>query len=143
MVDLNRIPSPPRDKDFSNRFMAYGDKFFRYLKNISRKPVPLQMAVGSGSGFILGYFCTKGSKLFALLLGCSFIVIQFFNYRGYIRFHRTQFQEDIDSVSNKIKKHLGYRQGFPSSHEMDDFLTRYSYLFSSFVCGNLIGYGMA
>lgn len=52
MVDLTRRAiSPPRDEDFSNRFMAYADKFFRYLKNISRQPIPLQMGIGAGSGW--------------------------------------------------------------------------------------------
>ena len=46
-------------------------------------------------------------------------------------------------LSDKLKKGLGYRQGFPNSNEVDDFLKKYAYLFTGFFSGNLIGYGMA
>ena len=77
MVDLNRRnSSPPRSEDLTNRVMMYCDKFFRYLRNLSNKPVPIQIGVGASSGFVLSYFFTKGSKICALLLGCSFILLQ-------------------------------------------------------------------
>lgn len=56
--------------------MAWTDEFFRYLRNIRRQPIPIQIGVGATGGWITGYFFTKGSKILAIVLGCSLILLQ-------------------------------------------------------------------
>ncbi|KAE9550589.1 hypothetical protein FO519_006195 [Halicephalobus sp. NKZ332] len=145
MVDLNNPPSPyRRQQTTGNKIMAWTDAFFRYLRNIRQQPVPVQIGVGASGGFITGYFFTKGSKLVALVIGCSMIILQFFNYRGYIRFHTNQLEADLHSVKSRFEKELGLkRSGFPRADEMDDFIYKNGYLFSGFIAGNLVGYGLA
>uniref|UniRef100_A0AC34R6F6 Uncharacterized protein n=1 Tax=Panagrolaimus sp. JU765 TaxID=591449 RepID=A0AC34R6F6_9BILA len=145
MVDLNNPPSPHRrNPSISYKIMAWTDEFFRYLRNIRRQPIPIQIGVGATGGWITGYFFTKGSKLLAVVLGCSLIILQFFNYRGYIRFHRNNVERDFDRLSRRIQEELGVkRQGLPKADEIDDFINKNGFLFSGFIAGNLIGYGMA
>uniref|UniRef100_A0A7E4UMM2 FUN14 family protein n=1 Tax=Panagrellus redivivus TaxID=6233 RepID=A0A7E4UMM2_PANRE len=139
MVDLNRRP-----ESTSSLVMGWFDDFMRYFRNIQKKPIPVQIGVGATGGWISGYFFTKGSKVFAIIVGTSLLLLQFFNYRGYIKFRRNQLQQDLDDISDRIKKELGIRrQGLPNGAELDDFINRNAYLFSGFVAGNLIGYGMA
>lgn len=137
-------PPKPRKKceSFGDRLMLYCDKLFYWLRNVDKKFIPIQFTTGYTGGWILGYFYTKQNKLAAFLISCSFIIFQFFNYRGYIHLYRSRSQYDMDILFDKWKKQLGYRQGFPSPNETYDFLTRYGYFFSGIAAGNLIGYGM-
>lgn len=74
----------------------------------------------------------------------SLLSVQFFNYRGYIKFNRSQLQQDIDDVGDRLRAQFGEsRSAVPSGRELDDFVTKNAYLFSGFIGGGLIGYGFA
>ncbi|KAI6179692.1 hypothetical protein M3Y98_00637800 [Aphelenchoides besseyi] len=141
------LPPDPRDNSPppSGNFIARAfDSFLRFFRHIQQKPIHVQIGVGAGCGFFTSYFCTRLSKFFAMVMGCSFIVIQFLNYRGYLKFNRSQLQQDIDDLSEKIRSQIGVpKKTLPSNREMDDFLAKNGYLFSGFIGGSLIGYGLA
>ncbi|KAH7728562.1 hypothetical protein AAVH_03873 [Aphelenchoides avenae] len=82
--------------------------------------------------------------MFAAVLGCTLIVLQFFNYRGYLKFNRSQLQQDLDDLGDAFKKELGIRKSaLPSGREVDDFVSKNAYLFTGFIAGNLMGYSLA
>lgn len=54
----------------------------------------------------------------AFLFGTP-IALQFFNYRGYLKFNRSQLQQDLDELGDAFKKELGIRRSaLPSGREV-------------------------
>ncbi|CAD5205877.1 unnamed protein product [Bursaphelenchus okinawaensis] len=134
----------PRDPKSGNFFSNTIDGFFRYFRNIQRQPVPLQIGIGASGGIVTGYVFTRTSKFFAAMLGCTLLILQFFNYRGYIKLNKSQFQQDLDDITDHLRSQLGAtKSSLPSSRELDDFVTKNAYLFTGFIGGSLIGYGFA
>ncbi|CAD5207740.1 unnamed protein product [Bursaphelenchus xylophilus] len=135
----------PRDPANQGNFVSNTiDSFFRYLRNIQRQPVPMQIGIGATGGIVTGYVFTRTSKFFAAILGSTLLILQFFNYRGYIKLNKSQFQQDLDDISDNLRAQFGAtRSAVPSSRELDDFVTKNAYLFTGFIGGSLIGYGFA
>ncbi|KAI6219202.1 FUN14 domain-containing protein 1-like isoform X1 [Aphelenchoides fujianensis] len=119
------------------------DRLARFFRHIQRQPVHVQIATGGAVGFTTSYFCTRLSKFCALVAGCSFVLIQFLNYRGYLKFDRGRLQRDLDGLGARLKGQIGGQTAFPSNREVDDFLGQNGYLFSGFIGGSLVGYGLA
>ncbi|KAI1727369.1 FUN14 family domain-containing protein [Ditylenchus destructor] len=143
--DTKNFPGKGRALDNKWSLSDAMDSFLRYLRNIQQKPVPVQIGIGAGTGVVTGYLFSKTSRFVALIAGCSIILFQFFNYRGYIKFNRSQFRRDLDDLQNTFEKELGIRDksSFPSSKELDDFASKNIYLFGGYVAGSLIGYALS
>uniref|UniRef100_A0A915DHH3 FUN14 domain-containing protein 1 n=1 Tax=Ditylenchus dipsaci TaxID=166011 RepID=A0A915DHH3_9BILA len=120
------------------------DTIFGYLRNIRKQPVTLQIAVGASGGIITGYLFSKTSRFVAVLTGCSLILLQFFNYRGYLKFNRSQLRKDLDDLQDTVRSELGLanKLSLPSGKELDDFASKNAYLLGGYVAGNMIGYGL-
>jgi hypothetical protein len=71
-------------------------------------------------------------------------LIKFLNYRGYLKFNRSQLRRDIDDLHSAVRKELGLRKSvLPGGSEVDDFLSSNAYLLCGMLAGSLIGYGLA
>uniref|UniRef100_A0A1I7ZAF1 FUN14 domain-containing protein 1 n=1 Tax=Steinernema glaseri TaxID=37863 RepID=A0A1I7ZAF1_9BILA len=115
-----------------------------YLRTIGKKPLSMQIGIGGGAGVFTGYVFGKSSRLLAGTLGCSLIVLQFCNYRGYIVVSRSEFEKDLRAARRALEKQFGAnKSSVPSAKEVDKFLISNKYLLGGFVAGCLLGYAFS
>uniref|UniRef100_A0AC35TLI5 FUN14 domain-containing protein 1 n=1 Tax=Rhabditophanes sp. KR3021 TaxID=114890 RepID=A0AC35TLI5_9BILA len=144
MVDIkDYVSKASQPKKQPNSLAAILDKGLSYLRNINQKPIALQFGLGSSGGLVTGFIFGKTSRLMAICLGLSIVLLQFCNFRGYLRFNQTSLERDLRDVKNSLTKELGIdRPLIPTDNEVESFLTKNLYLFSGFGAGSLIGYGL-
>ncbi|TMS37288.1 hypothetical protein L596_004253 [Steinernema carpocapsae] len=115
-----------------------------YLRTIGRKPMSVQLGIGGGAGVVTGYIFGKSSRVVAGTIGCSLILFQFCNYRGYIHINRNEFEKDIRDMRKSLEEQFGVnKSALPNGKDVDKFLTSNKYLLGGFVAGCLLGYAFS
>ena len=57
----------------------------RILSDLSKAPVPKQIAVGGAAGWTAGYLTMKAGKMAATAIGGTLILLQIAHHKGYIK----------------------------------------------------------
>ena len=57
----------------------------RLLDDLSRAPVPKQLAAGGLAGWTAGYLTMKAGKMAATAIGGSLLLLQIAHHKGYIK----------------------------------------------------------
>ena len=55
------------------------------MEDLSRAPVPKQLAVGGAAGWTAGYLTMKAGKMAATAIGGSLLLLQIAHHKGYIK----------------------------------------------------------
>uniref|UniRef100_A0A0N4ZS05 FUN14 family protein n=1 Tax=Parastrongyloides trichosuri TaxID=131310 RepID=A0A0N4ZS05_PARTI len=143
MVDLNKyIPKDLNPKPKSG-FAESLDFVVKYIKNLHKKPVYVQIGTGGCTGLILGGTFSKTSRFVSVAIGVSIIIIQFFIYKGYIRFNESRIERDVRNLKESVLNELGVDNSIiPDKKDIDNFVKRNLYTFGGLTAGTLIGYGI-
>merc|ERR1712055_180832 len=78
----------------------------RICSDLSKAPVPKQLAVGGAAGWAAGYLTMKVGKMAATAVGGSLLLLQIAHHKGYIKVDWNKMTQDSTSVADKIKKKL-------------------------------------
>ena len=62
----------------------------KVLADLSKAPVPKQIAVGGAAGWTAGYLTMKAGKMAATAIGGSLLLLQIAHHKGYIKVQSTQ-----------------------------------------------------
>uniref|UniRef100_A0A914ZJ07 Dehydrogenase/reductase SDR family member 7B n=1 Tax=Parascaris univalens TaxID=6257 RepID=A0A914ZJ07_PARUN len=116
---ISRVDPTRRPHDDDEPIVKGANAVLTFLQNIRKQPVPLQIGVGGSAGVLTGYVFTKGSKLTAGFIGCSLIIFQFCNYRGYIQVNKSKLERDVARLRSSIESELfGRKSALPDQREV-------------------------
>merc|ERR1719474_1427533 len=91
----------------------------RICSDLSKAPVPKQLAVGGAAGWAAGYLTMKVGKMAATAVGGSLLLLQIAHHKGYIKVDWNKMTNDSASMADKIKQklHMKSKTGFEKFQE--------------------------
>merc|ERR1712183_469940 len=110
----------------------------KVLADLSKAPVPKQIAVGGAAGWTAGYLTMKAGKMAATAIGGTLLLLQIAHHKGYIKVDWNKMTNDSASMADKIKKklHLKSKSGF---ERFQEWSARNIYLAGGFTGGFFLG----
>ncbi|XP_030838088.1 FUN14 domain-containing protein 1 [Strongylocentrotus purpuratus] len=76
---------------------------------LSKKSVPVQLAMGGTSGWVAGYLFQKVSKAAATAVGGGFMLVLVGHHTGYLKVNWKQFEKDISKTQQTAAKEVEKR----------------------------------
>ena len=110
----------------------------KILKDLSKAPASKQLAVGAGTGWLVGYVTMKVGKAAATAVGGTLLLLQIAHHNGYIKVDWNKMTNDTTSIADKVKDKLKLRSksGF---EKFQDFAKDNIYLAGGFTGGFFLG----
>ncbi|XP_041482967.1 FUN14 domain-containing protein 1-like [Lytechinus variegatus] len=111
---------------------------------LSKKSVPVQLAMGGTSGWVAGYLFQKVSKAAATAVGGGFMLILVGHHTGYLKVNWKQFEKDINKTQQTAVKEVEKRYpAFQGAFNKGKDLVKKNVMISSgFAAGFLLGMAM-
>ena len=106
----------------------------KYLKEISKAPAPLQLAVGATAGWFAGYFTMKIGKSATTMIGCSLLILQIAHHKGYVKVNWQPLSNDCAAAADKTKASL-VKKGKNGFEQIQEFAEENVYLSGGFILG--------
>merc|ERR1719293_122066 len=78
----------------------------KIMEDLSRAPVPKQLAVGGAAGWTAGYLTMKAGKMAATAIGGSLLLLQIAHHKGYIKVDWNKVSNDSVTMADKLKQKL-------------------------------------
>lgn len=111
---------------------------------LSKKSVPVQLAMGGTSGWVAGYLFQKVSKAAATAVGGGFMLVLVGHHTGYLKVNWKQFEKDISKTQQTAAKEVEKRypaiQG--TLNKGKDLVKKNVMISSGFAAGFLLGMAM-
>ena len=76
------------------------------VKDMGKQPVPKQIAVGAGTGWLAGYMTMKVGKMAATVIGGSLILLQIAHHKGYVQVNWNRMNSDSQTLANQLKEQI-------------------------------------
>jgi FUN14 domain-containing protein 1 len=97
-----------------HRFFVYAHKTLSHsqtmlalvVEDLEKKPVPKQLAVGVGAGWMTGYLTIKQGKMVATAIRGTLLLLQIAHHKGYIKVKWNKMAKDSNTMADKLKKYL-------------------------------------
>merc|ERR1712203_998988 len=115
-----------------------GGAVAKVLADLSKAPVPKQIAVGGAAGWTAGYLTMKAGKMAATAIGGTLLLLQIAHHKGYIKVDWSKMTEDSTSVADKIKKKL-HIQSKSGLEKFQEWSSKNIYLAGGFTGGFFLG----
>ncbi|XP_071798653.1 FUN14 domain-containing protein 1-like [Asterias amurensis] len=71
--------------------------------DLSKKSVPVQIAIGGSTGWIAGYLFQKVGKVAATAVGGGLIVVLLGYHTGHLKINWTKFETDVSKTKQKMQ----------------------------------------
>lgn len=111
---------------------------------LSKKSVPVQLAMGGTSGWVAGYLFQKVSKAAATAVGGGFLLVLVGHHTGYLKVNWQQLEKDVSKTQTTAAKEVQKRypaiQG--AVNKGKDLVKKNVIISSGFGAGFLLGMAM-
>ena len=108
------------------------------VKDMGKQPVPKQIAVGAGTGWLAGYMTMKVGKMAATAVGGSLLLLQIAHHKGYVTVDWNKMTKDSTSLSDKVKDKLRMRSK-SQLERFSEFAADNIYIAGGFTGGFFLG----
>ena len=124
------------------------------MADLSKAPVPKQIAVGGAAGWTAGYLTMKAGKMAATAIGGTLLLLQIAHHKGYIKvvvrllilsiiliFYQVDWKKmsnDSATVAEKLKEKLHIKSK-SSFEKFQEWSARNIYLAGGFTGGFFLG----
>ena len=125
------------------------------MADLSKAPVPKQIAVGGAAGWTAGYLTMKAGKMAATAIGGTLLLLQIAHHKGYIKVQSMILQilsilfsvdqvdwkkmtNDSATVAEKLKEKLSIKSK-SSFEKFQEWSARNIYLAGGFTGGFFLG----
>merc|ERR1719402_90631 len=116
----------------------------KWAKDLSKAPVPKQLAVGGALGWLAGYTTMKVGKMAATAIGGSLLLLQIAHHKGYVKVNWGQkvdwnkMTNDSSSLASQVKEKLHLRSK-TGMEKFQDFASKNVYVAGGFTGGFFLG----
>jgi FUN14 domain-containing protein 1 len=76
------------------------------VEDLEKMPVPKQLAVGVGTGWMKGYLTIKQGKMLVTAIRGTLLLLQIAHHKGDIKVEWNKMAKDSNTVVDKLKKNL-------------------------------------
>ena len=108
------------------------------VKDMGKQPVPKQIAVGAGTGWLAGYMTMKVGKMAATVIGGSLILLQIAHHKGYVQVNWNRMNSDSQTLANQLKEQIRGRSR-SGMEKFGDFAAQNVWLAGGFTGGFFLG----
>lgn len=112
----------------------------KYVGDITKAPVPKQLAVSGIAGWCTGYMFGKVSKAAAAAIGGGLLILQIAHYKGYITVNKGKIRKEMDKAKKQFSKAFEKHYDERLVDQSVDFLKKNAVLAGGFGVGFLIGF---
>jgi len=110
----------------------------KWTNELSKAPVPKQLAVGGAAGWVAGYLTMKVGKMAATTIGGSLLLLQIAHHKGYVKVDWNKMTNDTSSLAERVKKKLHLRSR-TTLEKLQDFAAKNAYVAGGFTGGFFLG----
>jgi uncharacterized membrane protein (Fun14 family) len=110
----------------------------KWAKDLSKAPVPKQLAVGGALGWLAGYTTMKVGKMAATAIGGSLLLLQIAHHKGYVKVDWNKMTNDSSSLASQVKEKLHLRSK-TGMEKFQDFASKNVYVAGGFTGGFFLG----
>ncbi|XP_038050157.1 FUN14 domain-containing protein 1-like [Patiria miniata] len=111
---------------------------------LSKKSVPVQVAIGGSAGWVAGYLFQKVGKAAATAVGGGLLVVLIGYHTGHIKINWKQFEKDINKTKAKVESQVQQNASYISTfaHQVKQLGRKNLVISGGFGAGFLLGMAM-
>ncbi|XP_022107596.1 FUN14 domain-containing protein 1-like [Acanthaster planci] len=111
---------------------------------LSKKSVPVQVAIGGSTGWVAGYLFQKVGKAAATAVGGGLLVVLIGYHTGHIKINWKKFEKDVNKtkevVQSRVQQNASYIQTF--ANQIKTLARKNLVISGGFGAGFLLGMAM-